>query len=86
MTSSKPAKIQYAKSAVARIRIPLEERTRAFQLLKYEDNSFDTYKEFAEKYHELKAKSIKFEVDKVCCHICIRMNDHGIRKLLSLAK
>lgn len=86
MTASKPAKIQYAKSAVARIRIPLEARKHAFHLIKYEDHSFDTYKEFAERYHELKAKGIKFEVDEVCCHICISINDHGIRKLLSKAK
>jgi hypothetical protein len=86
MTAPKPAKIQYAKSAVARIRIPLEERNHAFQLIKYEDHSFDTYKAFAEKYHDLKAKGVEFEVDEVCCHTCIRMNGYGIQKLLSRAK
>ena len=85
MPESKPPKIQYAKSAVARIRIPLEERKQAFQLINYEDHSFDTYQEFADKYHELKASGIEFEVNEVCCHICTRMNEYGIRRLLALA-
>lgn len=85
MAEPKSQKIEYAKSAVARIRIPLEDQKHAFQLIKYEDHSFDTYQEFAAKYHELKAKGIKFDVDEVCCHICIRMNDQGIWRLLALA-
>lgn len=76
----------YAKSAVARIRIPLEERIHAFQLIKYEDHSFDTYREFAEKYHELRSKGVKFEVDEVVAHLCYRMNDRGITRLLHLAQ
>ena len=85
MTNSKSSKTQYAKSAVARIRIPLEDHKDAFQLIMYEDHSFATYKEFSDKYHELKAKGIKFEVNEVSCHICIRMNDYGIMKLLARA-
>lgn len=85
MKRSTSSETQYAKSSVARIRIPLEEQKRAFQLIQYEDHSFDSYEEFAEKYHELKAKGIKFQVDEVCCHICTRMNENGIWRLLSLA-
>jgi hypothetical protein len=85
MKQSKSSETNYAKSAVARIRIPLEEQKRAFQLIQYEDHSFDNYQEFAAKYHELKAKGIKFEVNEVCCHICTRMNEYGIRRLLALA-
>ena len=85
MQQSKSSETNYAKSAVARIRIPLEEQKRAFQLIQYEDHSFDTYQEFAAKYHELRDKGIKFEVNEVCCHICTRMNEYGIRRLLALA-
>lgn len=85
MKQSTSSETQYAKSAVARIRIPLEEQKHPFQLIKYEDHSFDTYKRFADKYHELKAQGIKFQVDEVCCHFCYRMNERGIRRLLALA-